>query len=432
MTLEFMEAFSGHPACRVASEDVCSSLEPVPNLNETQRWYGLGKVAEGETLLVDAPNHHEGGELTAEDTSVRERSRQLDPGGVEDEGSVCVDDATWFNVLHLRGGCCQILRSAAVEPKMAFTSSLGFFRSEKMPKGISGAPASFPRGMRKTMGEVKVCGVLTYVNDCLELGFAWGDYEARRVAEPGRPKRSVKCGGVFGRRSLVQCEENDPTYQLNFLVLGQTVVDRGMETQVVNLNETQGREGICTALRSYTDELIQREETMTHLRRDQQKLKTSIQNRLEDLQVGEDQGIVLIKVNRKPRAQGGEFDYTPEEVKKWRTDLGKGRRTLERNLKMTIASLNEVEKLKVDLEDALRKKQPEAEHPLTAAFQVRVEEAGGVTASQIEMARNPESELLRLWRELKESPKKLTSRLQEAEGVAQLSVSVWRNSNSSY
>ncbi|XP_072133818.1 uncharacterized protein [Mobula birostris] len=191
-----------------------------------------------------------------------------------------------------------------------------------------------------------------------------------------------------------------------------------METQVVNLNETQGREGICTALRSYTDELIQREETMTHLRRDQQKLKTSIQNRLEDLQVGEDQGSVLTKVNRKPRAQGGEFDYTPEEVKKWRTDLGKGRRTLERNLKMTIASLNEVEKLKVDLEDALRKKQPEAEHPLTAAFQVRVEEAGGVTKSQIEMARNPESELLRLWRELKESPKKLTSRLQEAEGVA--------------
>ncbi|XP_072115834.1 uncharacterized protein [Mobula birostris] len=233
-----------------------------------------------------------------------------------------------------------------------------------------------------------------------------------------------------------------------------------METQVVNRNETQGREGICTAelsaqkywpetecctcgttiadleftlvnvekeqrnseltLRSCADELIQQEETMTHPQRDQQKLKTSIQKRLEDLQVGEDQGSVLTKANRKPRARGvgGEFDYTPEEVKKWRTDLRKGRRTLERNLNMTIASLNELEKLKVDLEDVIRKKALEAEHPLTAAFQVRVEEAGGVTASQTEIAKNPESELLRLWRELKESPKKLTSRVQEAEGVA--------------
>ncbi|XP_072120675.1 uncharacterized protein [Mobula birostris] len=245
-----------------------------------------------------------------------------------------------------------------------------------------------------------------------------------------------------GRRNLVQCEKNDPTYQLNFLVLEQTVVDLGMETQVVNLNETQGREGICIAelsaqkcrpdtecracgttiadleftvvnvekeqrnseptLRSCTVELIQREETTTHLRRDQQKLKTSIQKRME---AGEDQGGVLTKANRKPRAQGGEFDYTSEEVKKWRTDLGKGRRTLERNLE-------------VDLEDVIRKEKLEAEHPLTAAFQVRVGEAGGVTASQMEMAKNPESELWRLWRELKESPKKLTYRLQEDEGVA--------------
>ncbi|XP_062923405.1 myosin heavy chain, striated muscle-like [Mobula hypostoma] len=115
-------------------------------------------------------------------------------------------------------------------------------------------------------------------------------------------------------------------------------------------------------------------------------------------------------------------------MKQWQTDLGRGKRTLEWNLKMTIDSLNEVEKLKVDLEEVIRKKKLEissvntkleAEQSLTVAFQVRVEEAGGVTAFQIEMAKKRESELLRLWRELEESKKKLSSRLQEAEEVAE-------------
>ncbi|XP_072921390.1 uncharacterized protein [Hemitrygon akajei] len=49
----------------------------------------------------------------------------------------------------------------------------------------------------------------------------------------------------------------------------------------------------------------------------------------------------------------------------------------------------------------------------------RVEEAGGVAVSQMEMNMKCESERLRLWRELKEAEEKLTSRLQEAEGAAE-------------
>ncbi|XP_059828575.1 succinate dehydrogenase assembly factor 3, mitochondrial isoform X1 [Hypanus sabinus] len=51
-------------------------------------------------------------------------------------------------------------------------------------------------------------------------------------------------------------------------------------------------------------------------------------------------------------------------------------------------------------------------------WQVGVEEAVGVTASQIEMAGMRESELLSLWRELQGPEKKLISQLQEVEEIA--------------
>ncbi|XP_062912726.1 myosin-7B-like isoform X1 [Mobula hypostoma] len=62
----------------------------------------------------------------------------------------------------------------------------------------------------------------------------------------------------------------------------------------------------------------------------------------------------------------------------------------------------------------LRKDKQELKKPI----QNRLEEAGGVIASQMEMNSKRESELLRLGRELEESEKKLTSRLQQAEEAA--------------
>ncbi|XP_059825252.1 putative uncharacterized protein MYH16 [Hypanus sabinus] len=154
-----------------------------------------------------------------------------------------------------------------------------------------------------------------------------------------------------------------------------------------------------------------------------ERLERVIWNQWEDLQVGENEEICLTEGNSKLRAWRGEF----AEVKKLRTNLGRGERKLEGNLKMTFDSSNKVQNLKVDLEEVMRKEkleistvntELEADQSLTAAFQVGVEEAVGVTASQIEMAGTRESELLSLWRELQRPEKKLISRLQEAEETA--------------
>ncbi|XP_062899581.1 uncharacterized protein LOC134344148 [Mobula hypostoma] len=201
---------------------------------------------------------------------------------------VCLNGVRWFDVLDLRSGCCQNTMSEVDKEKTAIIGPLGFFRSKKMPQGISGSPATFLRGMGKTMGDVEVFGVLAYVDDCLGFGFALGDDDVRRVPEP-------------------------------------RTTNEDLEFTLVKVQT--GKQNSKLKLWSCNDELIQRDETMTSLQKDEQKLKTSIQNRLE--------------------------------------------------------------------------------------------EAGGVTASQMEMDMKRGSELLRLGRELEESEKRLTSRLQEAEETAE-------------
>ncbi|XP_059820834.1 transmembrane protein 192 isoform X1 [Hypanus sabinus] len=346
-----LEALSMHPGFRAACADVCSSIGLIPNSNKSQWWYGLGEVSEGETLFVDAAKYHKGGELTAEDTSERERLRRLAPTAMEDVGSVCMDyialkrrtvsdqnmalrareamaclsGVKWFKVLDLRSGCCQIPMSGANKEKTAVINSLGVFGSEKMPQGISGTLATFLRGRWKTIGDVEAFGVLVYVDDLLVFGFASGEYEVRSLQEQLRTTELKcfrdTCQG-WRRSQLVR----DCLYGIKF----------EMKTE---------------------------------------RLEKVIWNHSEDLHVGENEESCLTEGNSKLRTRRGEF----AEVKKLQTNLRREKRKLEGNLKMTIDSSNEVQNLKVDLEEVMRKKK--LERSAVNTEQEAEETAGAVQAT---------------------------------------------------
>lgn len=68
----------------------------------------------------------------------------------------CIDEALdslsgskWFPVLDLRSGYYQIPMAEEDKEKTAFICPLGFFQFERMPQGITGAPATFQRLMEK-------------------------------------------------------------------------------------------------------------------------------------------------------------------------------------------------------------------------------------------------------------------------------------------
>lgn len=118
----------------------------------------------------------------------------------------CIDEALdslsgskWFTVLDLRSGYYQIPMAEEDKEKTAFICPLGFFQFERMPQGITGAPATFQRLMEKTVGDMNLLQVLVYLDDLIVFGKSLEEHEERlikvldRLGEAGLKISLDKC-----------------------------------------------------------------------------------------------------------------------------------------------------------------------------------------------------------------------------------------------
>ncbi|XP_057684821.1 uncharacterized protein LOC130911119 [Corythoichthys intestinalis] len=118
----------------------------------------------------------------------------------------CIEDALnaltgsqWFSVLDLRSGYYQIPMSEEDKEKTAFICPLGFFQFERMPQGITGAPATFQRLMEKAVGDMNLLQVLVYLDDLIVFGRTLEEHEERllkvldRLGEVGLKLSVDKC-----------------------------------------------------------------------------------------------------------------------------------------------------------------------------------------------------------------------------------------------
>lgn len=149
----------------------------------------------------------------------------------------------WFTVLDLRSGYYQIPMSESDKEKTAFICPLGFYQFERMPQGISGAPATFQRVMERTVGDMNFLEVLVYLDDVIVFGRTLEEHEERllkvldRLEEEGLKLSLDKC--QFGRTSV--------TY------VGHVVSQDGVATDPSKIEAvaTWPRPQTVTALRSY-------------------------------------------------------------------------------------------------------------------------------------------------------------------------------------
>ncbi|CAM4569864.1 unnamed protein product [Lepidochelys olivacea] len=85
----------------------------------------------------------------------------------------------WFSVLDLRSGYYQIPLGEEDKEKTAFICPLGFYQFERMPQGISGAPATFQRLMEKVVGDMNLLQVLVYLDGLIVFGRTFEEHEER-------------------------------------------------------------------------------------------------------------------------------------------------------------------------------------------------------------------------------------------------------------
>lgn len=116
-----------------------------------------------------------------------------------DDALDCLSGSKWFSVLDLRSGYYQIPMADEDKEKTAFICPLGFFQFERMPQGITGAPATFQRLMEKAVGDMHMLEVIVYLDDLIVFGKTLGEHEQRllkvitRLEEAGLKLSLDKC-----------------------------------------------------------------------------------------------------------------------------------------------------------------------------------------------------------------------------------------------
>lgn len=116
-----------------------------------------------------------------------------------DEALDCLSGSQWFSVLDLRSGYYQIAMKEEDKEKTAFICPLGFYQFERMPQGITGAPATFQRLMEKAVGDMNLLQVLVYLDDLIVFGRTLEEHEERllkvldRLQEVGLKISLDKC-----------------------------------------------------------------------------------------------------------------------------------------------------------------------------------------------------------------------------------------------
>ncbi len=103
----------------------------------------------------------------------------------------CLSGSRWFSVLDLRSGYYQIPMAEEDKEKTAFICPLGFFQFERMPQGITGAPATFQRLMERAVGDMHLLQVIVYLDDIIVFGRTLEEHEERLLKVLDRLK---ECG----------------------------------------------------------------------------------------------------------------------------------------------------------------------------------------------------------------------------------------------
>lgn len=116
-----------------------------------------------------------------------------------DDALDSLSGSKWFSVLDLRSGYYQIEMAPEDKEKTAFICPLGFYQFERMPQGITGAPATFQRLMEKAVGDMHLLEALVYLDDIIVFGKTLEEHEQRllkvldRLEEIGLKVSIDKC-----------------------------------------------------------------------------------------------------------------------------------------------------------------------------------------------------------------------------------------------
>ena len=160
-----------------------------------------------------------------------------------EDALACLSGSKWFSVLDLRSGYYQVPMTDSDKDKTAFICPAGFFQFERMPQGVTGAPATFQRIMEQTVGDMNLLEVLVYLDDLVVFGATLEEHETRLLKVLDR----LRDEGL--KLSLDKCQFCQPSVTYVGHIISQDGVSTDpKKTEAVT---TWPRPNTVTALRSF-------------------------------------------------------------------------------------------------------------------------------------------------------------------------------------
>lgn len=160
-----------------------------------------------------------------------------------EDALACLSGSKWFSVLDLRSGYYQVPMADSDKEKTAFICPAGFFQFERMPQGVTGAPATFQRIMEQTVGDMNLLEVLVYLDDLIVFGATLEEHETRLLKVLDR----LRDEGL--KLSLDKCQFCQPSVTY----VGHIISQEGVSTDPKKTEAvtTWPRPSTVTALRSF-------------------------------------------------------------------------------------------------------------------------------------------------------------------------------------
>ena len=131
-----------------------------------------------------------------------------------------MNGAKWFSCMDLKSGYYQVELAEEDRHKSAFWCPLGFFEFNRMPQGITNAPATFQRLMEKCLGDLLHRECFVYLDDIIVFAATEEEHEQRltrvldRLREYGLKLSPEKC----------------KFFQSNVKCLGHVISAQGVKT----------------------------------------------------------------------------------------------------------------------------------------------------------------------------------------------------------
>ena len=105
----------------------------------------------------------------------------------------------WYSCLDLKSGFYQVQMHEDDKEKTAFTCPLGFYEFNKLPQGVTNAPATFQRLMERCMSDMTMKGCMAFLDDLVVYSDTLENHERRlrmvfdQLAEYGLKLSPSKC-----------------------------------------------------------------------------------------------------------------------------------------------------------------------------------------------------------------------------------------------